>query len=297
MRSQPDRAWARAAQLITVERVACRLRIAIGLLLLAMTLLFDPAQPWIAGAAVAVALGWSCAILAVLRMQQLSAGEVMRLAAVSLWLDVSLAVVGYLVFLPDPASIPVALLLLMVFRLAARYGRRGAVVGLTLFGLLFASRVSLNLFGITDGEVRPALVLAWALAAVLVVVLAAETRAQTSERRDHDDEMRLPPAGTPGIVSAAGSSQISGLAERLSFTLETSGAGASLTRREQEVLLLLGTGLSCTEIARRLHVTASTVRNHVHNMREKFGFETRDELIELARQVVDRKSGQTGATP
>jgi DNA-binding CsgD family transcriptional regulator len=282
--------------LIKVERVACRLRIALGLLLLVMTLVFDPAQQWIAGAAMAVALGWSVAILAVLRMQ-LSAGQVTRLAAVSLWLDVAVAVVGYLVFLPDPASIPVALLLLMVFRLTARYGRRGAAVAITLFAALFAFRVSLNLFGIWDGAVRPGLMLAWALAAVLVVVLATEIRAQTNEHHDHDDEIGTP-AGTPPTVSAAGSPEISGLAERLSFTLEASGAGASLTRREREVLLLLGTGLSCTEIARRLHVTASTVRNHVHNMREKFGLETRDELLELARQVVDRRSaGQTGTTP
>lgn len=46
-------------------------------------------------------------------------------------------------------------------------------------------------------------------------------------------------------------------------------ATASLTRRESEVLQLLEEGLSNKQIARRLVIGVSTVKNHVHNLRTK----------------------------
>jgi DNA-binding NarL/FixJ family response regulator len=43
----------------------------------------------------------------------------------------------------------------------------------------------------------------------------------------------------------------------------------SLTPREREVLQLLATGLDSTTIARRLHISPRTQRNHVGNILAK----------------------------
>jgi two-component system, NarL family, nitrate/nitrite response regulator NarL len=44
-----------------------------------------------------------------------------------------------------------------------------------------------------------------------------------------------------------------------------------LTGREQQILSLIDQGLSNKEIARRLHIGLSTVKNHVHNLLTKLG--------------------------
>lgn len=50
---------------------------------------------------------------------------------------------------------------------------------------------------------------------------------------------------------------------------------ARLTRREVEVLRLLAEDLAKAEIARRLHLSANTVGNHVQNLYAKLGVRTR----------------------
>jgi two-component system nitrate/nitrite response regulator NarL len=45
-----------------------------------------------------------------------------------------------------------------------------------------------------------------------------------------------------------------------------------LTSREREVLVFIEQGLTNKEIARRLGIEERTVKNHVHNLLEKFGF-------------------------
>ncbi len=47
------------------------------------------------------------------------------------------------------------------------------------------------------------------------------------------------------------------------------GAGPRLTPRERQVVDLIDRGLSNKEIARTLHISLSTVKNHVHNILEK----------------------------
>ena len=54
-----------------------------------------------------------------------------------------------------------------------------------------------------------------------------------------------------------------------------------LTAREAGILELIAEGLSNREIASRLHIELTTVKNHVHNILEKLGAKTRAEAVGL----------------
>jgi len=57
-----------------------------------------------------------------------------------------------------------------------------------------------------------------------------------------------------------------------------------LTPREHEVLTLVGAGLDNSEIARRLHLSPSTAKNHVMSIRTKLGARDRAQLVVLAHR-------------
>jgi ATP/maltotriose-dependent transcriptional regulator MalT len=65
----------------------------------------------------------------------------------------------------------------------------------------------------------------------------------------------------------------------------SSDAGRELTTRELEVYRLLGLGLSNREIARRLVISPSTAKAHVHNILRKLGVENRTQAVVKARQA------------
>jgi two-component system nitrate/nitrite response regulator NarL len=58
---------------------------------------------------------------------------------------------------------------------------------------------------------------------------------------------------------------------------------SSLTGREREILVLIDEGLSNKEIARRLHIEVTTVKNHVHNILEKLNVKRRAQAAALVR--------------
>lgn len=60
-------------------------------------------------------------------------------------------------------------------------------------------------------------------------------------------------------------------------------AASRLTRRELEIVPLLRDRLSNKEIARRLSIDVSTVKNHVHRILEKVGVERREQVVEIQR--------------
>jgi DNA-binding NarL/FixJ family response regulator len=63
------------------------------------------------------------------------------------------------------------------------------------------------------------------------------------------------------------------------------GPDRSLTRRESEVLRLIGCGLSNKEIARELVISLSTVKHHVHNMLDKLQLQRRSQAMRLVRDA------------
>lgn len=71
-------------------------------------------------------------------------------------------------------------------------------------------------------------------------------------------------------------------AELLQRTLTESrwsGSGQPLTRREAEVARLLRAGQSNKQIAHRLQIEVSTVKNHVHSILVKLGLHGRGEVV------------------
>lgn len=58
---------------------------------------------------------------------------------------------------------------------------------------------------------------------------------------------------------------------------------SEFTKRELEVLRVMTEGLSNSEIAKKLHISESTVKNHIHNMLEKTGCSSRTKLAIEAR--------------
>jgi DNA-binding NarL/FixJ family response regulator len=59
--------------------------------------------------------------------------------------------------------------------------------------------------------------------------------------------------------------------------------GAYLTKRESEIAGLIEHGLSNKEIAVRLHIEVSTVKNHVHNLLDKLQLHDRRSAVKHAR--------------
>ena len=60
-------------------------------------------------------------------------------------------------------------------------------------------------------------------------------------------------------------------------------SSAELTDRELEVLRIMTTGVSNAAIAKKLNISESTVKNHIHHMLEKTGCESRTALAIQAR--------------
>lgn len=76
------------------------------------------------------------------------------------------------------------------------------------------------------------------------------------------------------------------LRRRRAMASPSDPAGDELTRREREVLRLLGRRLSNKEIARQLCLSTATVKNHVHSILTKLKIGCRQEV--QARFDIDR---------
>jgi PAS domain S-box-containing protein len=70
--------------------------------------------------------------------------------------------------------------------------------------------------------------------------------------------------------------------ERLAAPAAGNGAASLLTRREVEILRLIASGTSTRVAADRLHVSATTVRNHIQNILRKLGAHSRLEAVAMA---------------
>jgi DNA-binding NarL/FixJ family response regulator len=61
----------------------------------------------------------------------------------------------------------------------------------------------------------------------------------------------------------------------------------TMTRREREVVALIGEGLSNKEIAERLGIALHTVKSHMHNVLEKLALHSRLQVAAYAHRDRD----------
>lgn len=225
------------------ERIACVLRLAVGLLTFVMTAQFAPVASALAVAAGVTAVGWSGLMFIALR-SDLAPGQIARLAGWSHWFDIVLALGVYALFLPDPEATPVAALPLLAYRLALRHGTRGVVAGGAAFVGLVAVRIAFT--RVTEGEflVRPPMLMAWALTATLVLVLATEARARAAAARGQgsvEGQVTLV-EGTGPAVGADPTSTDTTADPATSPTAHAATASVARTRPEQPVGLVPAPG-------------------------------------------------------
>jgi DNA-binding CsgD family transcriptional regulator len=67
--------------------------------------------------------------------------------------------------------------------------------------------------------------------------------------------------------------------EQLRGLLATRGNDAHPSPRQSRVLELAAEGLTYHQISERLHITHSTVRFHINNLKRRFGARTTTELV------------------
>ena len=102
-------------------------------------------------------------------------------------------------------------------------------------------------------------------------------------------EARAALAGLEALGAARDADAAAALLRDLGVRASRGGRGpdGELTRREREVLELLGEGLSNRELAERLFLTRKTVEHHVHSVYRKLGLRGRAEAAAYAVRHLD----------
>jgi ATP/maltotriose-dependent transcriptional regulator MalT len=91
-----------------------------------------------------------------------------------------------------------------------------------------------------------------------------------------------------GLCAQANDTELAAqLGVSLNYAHSTRGPLECLTRREREVLELMGDGLTNGEIARRLYIAESTAKRHVHHVLAKLGVRSRLQAVLAARDALD----------
>lgn len=127
---------------------------------------------------------------------------------------------------------------------------------------------------------------------------AARTRLLlASALRQEEREVAVAEAGSAMTVfehlgADADADEAGALLRRLGAKAARAGPRdkGALTRREREVLVLLGEGLSNPEIASRLHLSRKTVEHHVANVLAKLGVRSRAQAAAEAVRRTDEES-------
>lgn len=291
------------------EVVLGRVRAAVAALAVVMAAGRPGFSPVVAAGFLLVPVAGNPCVRAALRRARTQAA-VRRLGRRVLAADTAVTLAAYLMFLRDPHALPAAFVPLLAFEIALRFGGwRGIAGSVAVFSAAVGVRVLFQLRFIPGGALRWPLLLVWVLLGAVIVLLSRELRAQARLRlaAQHDRERiaesfqavvgevltrsGVPPqAATWDDVLAAvrrlcdeQPAECATLASGIADLLVPAVRDFGLTRREQEIARLLGMGYGYDRIARTLFISASTVRNHVFNIRSKLSLSSREEIAAFAR--------------
>jgi len=117
------------------------------------------------------------------------------------------------------------------------------------------------------------------ISAIRVVAAGEALLAPSVTRRLISEFARTPPLGGPGAAEQAGEIR------SLPSAAAAGPVTGVLTDRECEVLSLVATGLSNSEIAEQLHISPATAKTHVAHLLTKLDARDRVQLVIIAYQA------------
>jgi DNA-binding NarL/FixJ family response regulator len=115
---------------------------------------------------------------------------------------------------------------------------------------------------------------------------ASAEQIEAAIRAVHAGQTHLDPAVQEHLVAAVTSSAVTSSApDAADVGIHHQQLPAGLTTREAEVLALLASGLSNTEIAQRLFISNATVKTHINRIFAKTGARDRAQAVRYAYQA------------
>ena len=120
---------------------------------------------------------------------------------------------------------------------------------------------------------------------VILKTVQAGARGFLTKDAEHDvllKAIRRVSKGEPYLPAEIMAKLMGGVRENAEKEKLPDAAFGSLTKREKEVMSLLGKGYSNTEVSENLKISVSTVRVHLHHIIQKMGFENRHRAVIFA---------------
>lgn len=104
--------------------------------------------------------------------------------------------------------------------------------------------------------------------------------APPDQSRSCDGESSCGSASEAGRTDGAEASEAANDEHELAARCAWAARAFDLTRREEDVLVLLASGRTASEVARELVVSSNTVKTHIRNLYRKLGINRRGDLAE-----------------
>lgn len=292
------------------------MRFLVPILMVVMVFLYDPmTKAGVVALAVGV-IGYNIVTLVVLGAGNLERAALERLGLTMTGLDIVVASLTFVLFVGDPESIPVAVFPFVAFELGTRYDNRGMIFGIGLFTAVIAVRMASQVF-VFGNPLRPGNVVFFLVVITLLLSVSRDLRVAETERlaavRERERIARDFRNAVAHVMKQVGIDDremtYQNVIEALRRMCATGGSGREgddagvelgkrlteliaarpediygLTPRELEILRLMASDATYQQIATRLFVSPSTVRNHASSIMRKLGVGSRHQAVDFARE-------------